>query len=183
MGMRSALPLTMASLVAIAACCGGGGSGGTRDFSTGLVAFHYALRPGLGYCVTAGMMVRADVFGDEEGRFGVSGSRMETGQRGSDACVPSIPTGACLVVHALPPRPLEADEVKHLSDLFAHVHVDVEPPRDCESEDPCVIQSFQWTNRRDGYEIASDVFEGLCGPMLSEPDARAISDALDAALR
>ena len=168
---------------AITACGGSDDHDGARDLSQGLVTFHYALRPGLGYCVTAGMVVHAEIFGDESGRLGISGSRMEVGQRGVDTCVPLTANGTCLVEHVLPPRPLDADEAERFSGLFAHVRIGVDAARDCATADPCVIPSFHWTNRRGEREVETDASGGACPPRLSTADAQAITDALDLALR
>jgi hypothetical protein len=164
----------------VVAACGDGGGNGDGDLAEGLLGFHYGLSSGFGFCAEPGMLYRVDLATDDRGELMLSGSRLDSGNRGQSSCLPNVSSGACLIEQSLTPRTLTDAETRTILATFDGVRVETESPPECGAEDPCLIQGFAWINRRNQREVATNAFGDPCGPRLAEKDAQAITSALDA---
>lgn len=162
--------------------CGGGGGGSSgnseENFAEGLVSFEYLLIPGLGFCPLAGDVHRAQVLVGNDGSLSVSGAVIEQGERGRDDCFTGVNSGACFVDRKLPVRTLSAAERQQVLDTMRTVRVETESLPGCDSDDPCRVQRFVWTNDTASGETHTELFDGSCAPRLAEQDVQDITSLI-----
>lgn len=179
--MRIAM-LALAAAAMLTACGDDTDHSRRTNLASGLVSFRFGLRSGLGFCPQPGMPYGVEVERLDSGDLTLSGSRLVAIEGSEAACLPNVSTGACLGQVRIAARTLTDQEATRLLDVFAGVTIQKDPASDCGTEDPCVIESFDWTNRRNGSDVSTHAESKGCVPALTERDADAVEETLDALL-